>query len=85
MLKAKLIVHKDLCFGSEQSTCLVQKTIKTFFSEKNDVDLGVNITGELEGLKKNLDAYKVNILNMFFIGDFFRGKQGEYMLFYWRF
>ena len=23
------------------------------------MDLGVNITGELEGLKKNLDAYKV--------------------------
>ena len=42
-------------------------TIYAIFSEKNDVDLGVNITGELEGLKKNLDAYKVN---MFFIGDF---------------
>ena len=25
------------------------------------MDLGVNITGELEGLKKNLDAYKVKI------------------------
>ena len=26
------------------------------------MDLGVNITGELEGLKKNLDAYKVKII-----------------------
>ena len=32
------------------------------FSEKSNVDLGVNITGELEGLKKNLDAYKVKII-----------------------
>ena len=72
-------------FGARKTAVPYKTTIYAIFSEKNDVDLGVNITGELEGLKKNLDAYKVNILNMFFIGDFFRGKQGEYMLFYWRF
>ena len=76
---------KIYVFVASKTDALYKITISTIFSEKNDVDLGVNITGELEGLKKNLDAYKVNILNMFFIGDFFRGKQGEYVLFYWRF
>ena len=28
------------------------------FSEKNNVDVGVNISGELDSLKKNLDKYK---------------------------
>ena len=27
-------------------------------SEKNNVDVGVNISGELDSLKKNLDKYK---------------------------
>ena len=54
-------------FGARKTAVPYKTTIYAIFSEKNDVDLGVNITGELEGLKKNLDAYKVN---MFFIGDF---------------
>ena len=29
-----------------------------YFSEKNNVDVGVNISGELDSLKKNLDKYK---------------------------
>ena len=34
-------------------------TLNTFlFSEKNNVDVGVNISGELDSLKKNLDKYK---------------------------
>ena len=29
-----------------------------YFSEKNNVDVGVNISGELDSLNKNLDKYK---------------------------
>lgn len=38
------------------------KAVKPIFTfpEKNGVDLGVNIGEELEGLKKNLDLYKVS-------------------------
>ena len=30
----------------------------SFFADKNNVDIGLNISGELESLKKNLDKYK---------------------------
>jgi hypothetical protein len=34
--------------------------INSIFPEKNNVDLGVNIAGDLEDLKKNLDKYKAS-------------------------
>ena len=41
------------------ATNKVSWTLNTFlFSEKNNVDVGVNISGELDSLKKNLDKYK---------------------------
>ena len=40
-----------------QESCLTKLTLS---AEKNHVDLDLNIAGELEGLKKNLDAYKAS-------------------------
>ena len=38
---------------------LVAWILNSFYvSEKNNVDVGVNISGELDSLKKNLDKYK---------------------------
>ena len=53
------IVISRVVVVSERKTSITYH-LTNFASEKSDVDLGVNITGELEGLKKNLDAYKVS-------------------------
>ena len=37
---------------------LSDNLIFTIFAEKNNVDIGSSISGELDSLKKNLDKYK---------------------------
>ena len=39
-------------------TALSQITYFYIFAEKNNVDIGSSISGELDSLKKNLDKYK---------------------------
>ena len=59
--QSNIVIPCVVFFLSEGKTSIAYHLTK-FASEKSDVDLGVNITGELEGLKKNLDAYKVSQL-----------------------
>ena len=41
-----------------QDCVLSQLSITTFFAEKNNIDIGVNIADDLEQLRNNLNKFK---------------------------